>query len=158
VPLDVDFGRVKLHSAVDQMYPPNFTILVNGQKAVQDSLVIFEFKGTLPSGLVYEEPLCLSAAALHRSVSSCFDTHDTPTFENQEPVNCETGSIAGSKASRTNLSRAATTTGHGVSSPEKDAADHLKLETMSDTVAHSPLMRRRNMSKGTTCTTQFLPS
>ena len=61
MPLDVDFGRVKLHSAVDQMYPPNFTILVNGQKAVQDSLVVFELKGTLPSGLVYEEPLCLSA-------------------------------------------------------------------------------------------------
>ena len=84
MPLDVDFGRVKLHSAVDQMYPPNFTILVNGQKAVQDSLVIFEFKGTLPSGLVYEEPLCLSAAALHRSgviaLSRCIMLHTHRRF------------------------------------------------------------------------------
>ena len=61
----MDFGRVKLRGAVNQMYPPNFTILVNGKKAVQDSLVVFELEGTLPSGLIYEEPLCL--CTIHRS-------------------------------------------------------------------------------------------
>ena len=61
MPLDVDFGRMNFHA-----YPPNFTIVVNGRNAVKDSVAAFQFKGTIPVDLVYEEPL-IQSTALHRS-------------------------------------------------------------------------------------------
>ena len=59
----MDFGKENDGIAnLHEMYPPNFTVLVDGQKAVQDSLAVFELKGTLPTSLVYEEPLSQSHA------------------------------------------------------------------------------------------------
>ena len=39
------------------MYPPNFTITINGHQATGDSIAEFEFKGVAQSQLFYEIPL-----------------------------------------------------------------------------------------------------
>lgn len=46
-------------------YPPNFTIVVDGQRATKDSVAVFQFKGTIPPGLVFEIPLH------RRKISKC---------------------------------------------------------------------------------------
>ena len=59
-PIHVDFGRFNFQTGemnICHTYPPSFTIVIDGHRAIQESFATFEFKGTLPTRLVYEIPL-----------------------------------------------------------------------------------------------------
>lgn len=59
-PIHIDFGRFSFQTGEMSMrhtYPPSFTIVIDGHRAIQESFVTFEFKGILPTHLVYEVPL-----------------------------------------------------------------------------------------------------
>ena len=59
-------------------YPPKFTIVVDGQRATKDSLAVFQFKGTAPTGLVYEIPLTCDFLPHRRRISKC--KHCVPVY------------------------------------------------------------------------------